>query len=669
MSQASNVEVVAIKDVGATGAKCLTSYRAELTVPWSYSMPDPAPAVGEVWTVERLNGGIWAFRDKVRGGGFQALRYAMRLDARACAGRERSVADDVATSGVDGVVLTVASGGVLSWESALGDFYGEDGAWHESGYGLRQHGDHVTELLDRLVSNGLWVYLAVDMGVWCDAAGKTAASESQARFQQLDSFGRRHAKASPTAAAGAVSKMVGELAERYSDKVRGVFLDGIGYATPDCDFSGAAMDACKAKRGRELDAAWQEASDKGSLAPEPRPDKWRRRGEFDEDREAAWAGLRASVASAAHGLPVCATVDAACLCPNRSGGRSGRLACGVGDSFGQGGWSVVGMDMDFSRAPDLKSEMRSLEVSVACLQRLASPATPMYFLDMRSMENFGAAFDVLNRYGASMCCVGDYDDWRQMSDARQRDLRDAIGSNRVSTSPTDPFIAVLMSSSSRDAAFCSPERSASWTEGFYDFCSEVMDRLPHRLKVLFDSDVEGVSPTGGWSALGLWMASCATDDAVEAVEELVGSAVPVVSVGAFGRYSGRSLDKRRDIPLAPLIGTPATTRRSQYVSGLSVSAGTLDVEGSAYMLDGQADAGQRMAHGGTAASGSEMTVSKGDDTEGSGGIKTVSTDFPLTVDGTGDAWLGVDCDMDGSLVGLAGELMIRACSRAGSLKR
>ena len=250
-----------------------------------------------------------------------------------------------------------------------------------------------------------------------------------------------------------------------------------------------------------------------------------------------------------------------------------------------------------------------------------------------------------------------------MSDARQRDLRDAIGSNRVSASPTDPFIAVLMSSSSRDAAFCSPERSASWTEGFYDFCSEVMDRLPHRLKVLFDSDVEGVSPTCGWSALGLWMASCATDEAVEAVEGLVGSAVPVVSVGAFGRYSGRSLDKRRDVPLAPLIGTPATPRRSQYVSGLSVSAGTLDVEGSAYMLDGQADAGQRMAHGGTAASGSEMAVSDKDE------IEVVSTDFPLTVDGTGDAWLGVDCDMDGSLVGLAGELMIRACSRAGSLKR
>ena len=86
------------------------------------------------------------------------------------------------------------------------------------------------------------------------------------------------------------------------------------------------------------------------------------------------------------------------------------------------------------------------------------------------------------------------------------------------------------------------------------------------------------------------------------------------------------------------------------------------------MLDGQADAGQRMAHGGTAASGSEMTVSKGDGTEGDGSIETVATDFPLTVDGTGDAWLGVDCDMAGSLVGLAGELMIRACSRAGSLK-
>lgn len=663
MSQASNVEVVAIEDVGDAGAKCLTSYRAEVTVPWSYSMPDPAPAVGEVWTVERLNGGIWAFREKVRGGGFQVLRYAMRLDARACAGRERSIADDVATSGVDGVVLTVASGGVLSWDSALGDSKGDDGAWHESGYGLRQHGDHVTELLDRLVSNGLWVYLAIDMGVWCDAAGKTAASKSQAGFQQLDSFGGRHAKASPTAAADAVSRMVGELAERYADKVRGVFLDGIGYAAPDCDFSNAAMDACVAKRGRKLDRAWG-TTDDVTLPPEPKPSQWGLRSEFDEDREAAWARLRASVASRSHGLPVCATVDSSCLCPDRSGGRSGRLACGVGDSFGGGGWSVVGMDMDFSRAPDLKSEMRSLEVSVACLQRLASPATPMYFLDMRSMEDFGAAFDVLNRYGASMCCVGDYEDWRQMSDARQRDLRDAVGSNRVSASPTDPFIAVLMSSSSRDAAFCSPERSASWTEGFYDFCSEVMDRLPHRLKVLFDSDLECLSPTGGWSALGLWMAACATDGAVEAVEGLVGSAVPVVSVGAFGRYSGRSLDKRKDVPLAPLVGTPATPRISQYVSGLSVSARVLDVEGSAYMLDGQTDAGQRMAHGGTAASGSEMTVSS----EDGGTIKAAATDFPLTVDGTGDAWLGVDCDMDDSLVGLAGELMIRACSRAGSLK-
>lgn len=666
MSQAANVEVVAIEDVGATGAKCLTSYRAEITVPWSYCMPDPAPAVGEVWTVERLNGGIWAFRERVRGGGFQVLRYAMRLDARVCAGRERSVADDVATSGVDGVVLTVASGGVLSWDSAFGDWKGADGIWHEAGYGLRQHGDHVTELVDRLAANGLWVYLAVDAGVWCDAGGRTEASKSQSMFQQVDASGMRYAKASPTAAADAMAGMASELSERYRDKVRGLFLDGLGYATPTCDFSNEAMDACRATRDRDLDCAW-EAYAGGSLKPEPDSSSWDVRDEFDEDRESAWASLRARVSAKASGLPICATVDPSCLCPDRSGGRSGRLACGVGDSFGSGGWSVVGMGMDFSRAPDLKSEMRSLEVSVACLQRLASPATPMYFMDMRDVSDFGAAFDVLNRYGASMCSVGDYEDWRQMSDARQRDLRDAMGSHRVSASPTDPFVAVLMSSSSRDAAFCTPERSASWTAGFYDFCSEVMDRLPHRLKVVFDSDLESVSASPGWSALALWMASCATDRAVESVEGLVGSAVPVVSVGAFGRYRGRSLDKRRDIPLAARIGTPATPRRSQYVLSTAIIPGVLDVEGHSYMLDGQTDSGQRMTDGGTAASGYEMAVSSiGDD--GSAKIDISKTGFPLTVDATGDAWLGIDCDMDDSLVGLAGELMIRACSRAGSLR-
>ena len=90
MSQASNVEVVAIKDVGATGAKCLTSYRAELTVPWSYSMPDPAPAVGEV--------DITFYRDDLTTRSEQPVLNATRIDFDVT-GKDVVLVDDVMTTG------------------------------------------------------------------------------------------------------------------------------------------------------------------------------------------------------------------------------------------------------------------------------------------------------------------------------------------------------------------------------------------------------------------------------------------------------------------------------------------------------------------------------------------------------------------------------------------
>lgn len=665
----TGVEQLRVREIGSSGARCVTGYGSEVTIPWCYNLPDPAPAVGETWLAERLASGVWSFRDKVRPGGFQVLRYAMRLDARACVGRERAVADDVATSGVDGVLLTVADASVACWDSSIADKRRRDdkGAllrdrsgeylWDDAGFGIRSYGDHVTQLVDRLVANGLWVYLCIGSGLWSDTGESSALGPSQAAFQQVDHTGRRYPLASPLGSAGAMHELVSELKELCGDKVRGVVLDGLRYGSETCDYSVSAKDRCLRSRRRKLAASDSWLPDDSSTESPGDGSAWGpAREEFDRDREAAWGEMLSTVRSGLGNFPVCATVDPQALCLSSSGERVGRLSCGIGDGFGSLGWSMVGMPLDFSRASDEGSEMRSLEVATAMLKRLAGPSTPLYELDMTALSGFESAFRVLNKYGASVCSVGRYEDWRMMPDSNQVALRDAMGSCRVSQVPTSPLVAVVMSGASRDATYQSVDRNNSWTSGLYDLCSTLLDKLPHRLAILLDSDIASLARPSGFSAVAVWMAANMSDSDADTLSSMVDGSVPVVIVGRAGMSAPSSRARRRVLPILWSFGASAASLGAEYVWQADVSPSVMDVAGTSYMLgDGLSDTGADVVLGDASAQG-YRTVLIGDVLDRS------SSSFPLVLSGR-SAYLGIDCDRDDAAVELAGELMLRACSR------
>ena len=588
-SQVGNREMVAVMAISDESATCETSYKSQVKVDWGSNLPDPAPKVGEVWIIEKITSATWMFVSKVTSGKYNAMRYAMRLDARSCIGKERGIVDDVAKAGIDEVYLRVAGDSMVMWDSKVA-----------SDYGLLTYGDHIGQLLRRFDSYGISVMLVFDCELW------TSDDEVHKRYRQvyLDPSEESPAdlgtlmysrKFSPLAAQDAISALIGEVWGKYGSYARGVCLDGFGMASEYGDFSYANRSRYFEQYGERPGRSMAIADEDSPVSSLTRHMKWVR---FIGNTYREFA---ASVVSSVPGCPVSVIIDDAHMRSDDTSRRLGRAASGIPDDFGTYGWTSVGMSVSASREADTASELRSFEYMVAYAKRMAGGGSPLYELDLTGMKKYDAALEILARYDATTVILGDYADWSMLSDEDVIALSDAMGSYRVAERSELDYIGMLHSSNSHDIAFYSLSSNRRWGQAIERLCSKMLDKLPHRLRIFFDSDMESADNLDGIAAMVVFMASNMSDNAISTVSTLIGEQDRnVVIVGMAGRYVADMMIERDTPPFADVFGVTIDGDR-EYCVSMSLDCGMLDMADAVYMLEEFSD-GYSLVFGGKASS-------------------------------------------------------------------
>ena len=239
----------------------------------------------------------------------------------------------------------------------------------------------------------------------------------------------------------------------------------------------------------------------------------------------------------------------------------------------------MGFPLNPSRQADPAAEMRSFEALTAYLCRLAQGSQPLHVLPIGSIPEgqYRAAMEILGRYDASSVLIDSYEKWALLPDKTKIELSDAMGSYRVYEKSTADRVGVVCPSTSIWCARYDAESIVRWHRAFENVCSEVLDRLPHRLSVRFDRDYGDVS---GLAAQVVLDAQCMTDAEVGAASKLI---CPTVFVGDCGRYVGASREERHTTPLESLFGV-VFHGSADYLDELRVDAGEIDVEPTTFAL-------------------------------------------------------------------------------------
>lgn len=548
------IDAIVVTAVTQGEAKGRTRYGSEVHVPWWANKPEPLPRVGESWLVERYNYNSWRFLSKMSTDGYGFMDVSMKVDARYCVGRERAVVGDVARSGVDGVVLVCAADGAVMWDSECA-----------ASLGLRTYGDHLTQLVNRFLDAGIHVTFAIDAGLWNDVDDL-----AQRPYQQVvvdpDTHGLAMSRLlSPWGAGGALGMLVDELYEKWGQDARGVAVDGLRLDGEGADYSTAAVGEWKRRYDR--------MPGRGFGRWDGTDEWWGRRAAWNALMADGFSDMRRRMSQNVGNWPVSAILSPYVWCVGDGTEKSGVLATGVPDSFARGGWSRVGFPMLCTMQADSAAEMRSFELLAAYTNRLAKGAQPWHVLRLSSLppDQYGAAFEILGRYGCSGVLVEDYAKWRTLPDSDVLAIRDAIGAYKVYEKDTADKIGVLSSTSSVWCGRYDLDAIVRWHKTFENTCSEMLDALPHRLDVRFDEDLGDVS---GLAALVLMDPQNMTDSGVEAVSQMK---VPTVFVGDVGRYVGQSREERGRTPAESLFGL-TYYGNADYTGELEVEAGEMDVE-------------------------------------------------------------------------------------------
>lgn len=559
-------EVVRVTAISPRGATCLTSYKSELTIPWGNNLPSPIPQVGETWMVQKFATNRWKFMSRVRSGQYSVMHYAMTLDARSCIGKERAIIDDIKKSGVDEVFLNVADDGLVLWDSDSA----ED-------FGLGCFGDHTTQLIKRLWEYGIAITLMISCRVWSNVRAESVHHKYQQVVYDAEGNGSYTAIMSPKAAAEPMRVMVEELYSKYQPYVRGVCFSDFVLAGEHADFSLAARNEYVKRFGVEPTYSLTEYD------PQVK-DWWRKHFEWMSFQADLQKDFLATVKRNIGNWPVSAITASRVMCPTESGVKVGRLSTGIQDDFGTYGWEMVGFPMAYTKQSDPAAELRSLEYLIACEQRFAKGCSPFYLLDIKSLTQYGGVFELLSKYDASTVILDDYDHWRLLSDQQVIELGEAMNSYRVSEKSDLDCVGVLLSSNSRDIYAYDYETNTKFSKSIENMCASLLDKLPHKLKVFFDSDMEDVLEIKKTAALVSFMASNLTDNAIDTLETLIaGDDRNVVLVGRTGYMMGSTDTERERYPLMSYF-KQSEYRTQEYLHEIIVGAGQIDVAKNAFIL-------------------------------------------------------------------------------------
>lgn len=520
-------DTVTVTYLSADYARCMTSYGAEITIYWVSGKPDPLPRIGEAWRVMQFMQGQWRFVSKVPSGKYKYMTYAILLDARDCVGRERVVVDDIAGAGFDSAYIIVADYGEVMWDSDIA-----------SSVGLLTNGDNLTQLVDRFRSKSIPMTFVIGDMLWSDTSSVT-----HNRFQQVRVVNGEpvfSSKMSYANAGSTIASLVNELYELYGETVNGVCLYDVSYDGQNSDFSYGMA--------KEYQSMWNEPLSYDLAEWDFSDDWWARREKFIATQTSSIAGLVNDVREQVGQWPISAVLSEAVCAVSDATVKTGVLGTGIADDIGNAGWARLGFPITPLMSSDESSEMRSFEVQVATLMRYARGCKPLPVLQISQSQNVNGQLEILAKYGAGEVLFSDYKRWRLLTDDRMISLSDAMNDYKVYEVSYNDLVGVVLSSSSKSVGQYQLEDIIEYQRGFESVCSEIVDMVPHRLSILFDSDLSSANSTGQIASLVLYKCTNMTDNAVEYVNGLNG--VGVVLVGQCGEYVGFSRDARLDNPFA-----------------------------------------------------------------------------------------------------------------------
>ena len=576
-------DIVTVEKIGAVGALCKTSYGAEITVNWGTNIPSPVPTLGERWYVQRISPSRWAFESKITGTSYSIMRCAIALDMASCVGRERPTVDYISSIGVSEVYLTVAGGGVVYWDSEVAADYGlmtcdvDDKPF-----------DYVGQVVRRCRAAGISVVFVIGCDLWSDVQNPVHNYYQQVRLSDdyissadsqgyvgRDGSAEHVATWSFVTARQAVGSLVAELYSRYGDDVRGVCFDGW------C-VNGAYADASDYVNGEfvkdhphniyemlvvnRFSSMW-----------------WSRRRELASFYGRLQSDFIDGIKSSVGNWPISAMVPSSVLC--LSSERVGDFDTWVGDDFALFGWSQVCCMLDYSRSVDRNLEFCSFEYLVACMQRFAEGATPVYGVPISTVDNYEGLFSVLAKYNVTNVLIGDYESVRSLSEQQLTSLRSAINSNSVTAMTTTSEFGVLLSSNSRSVTYYDDFDFNRFSRQAQDFCMSLLDKLPHRMRVYYDRDVENPKNLSGISSLVLFHSLNMSDKAITSIKSVVGGK-NIVVVGRCGMYPLDGVIRRNSMPFVDMFGASDYGSRV-YRGVVSVSGGNIGAFDSVYVMDGR----------------------------------------------------------------------------------
>lgn len=611
-----------ITNVGSDGITCMTQ-TGKLTISFDLSGFDQPPKVNEVWLIQRIASNKWKLWNRVTNGETNVMRYAIRLNAADCVGKERAVVEDIASAGFDEVLLTVAKDGMVYWDSEVA-----------ADYGLGKN-PVLKQLLDRFRHRNVAVTCAVSSELWSDTTNPDFHP-----YQQRSSTGEYSRMFSPSGAKDALTALIDELRTMHGTDVYGYCLDGIGLAGLRYDRN-ATADRNFYERNRVMpsDRYVVNGVDDDYLL-------WR--SFLAEEQRALCVSIKSKIGQTA----LTAIVPDYAYCLVDSDG-AGYARSGIASDFGTYGWAYAGMPMKYQKSTDEQSELRSFEALTAVCCRIGEACKPVFVLDVPDITQPDGMFSVLAKYNASQVVVGDYSDYRLLSDEKVIELWAAMDKYRISERSASDYNGMALSMRSLQAANWQAEANVSYMEAWYSMASLMIDKTSNRMRVLFDDDLKHEDKYSRNAATCLFMVSNMEADAIAVVDKIIESGGKYVClVGRCGYYVDDTVEMR-PYPFVGLFGESAANIR-EYIYSVTLDGGLVsDYDRSFYI--GLGATGLLTVMGKGRATGYDQVQSAED-------IVNVVVNAPVLVRDR-HVYMGIDVLAESMLTELASELFVFSVSR------
>lgn len=616
------MQVVQIINVGSNGITCKTQ-AGTLTINFDLSNTETPPKVNEVWLISKVASNKWRLWNKVTNGNINVMRYVIRLNASRCIGKERAVVDDIVSAGFDEVLLTVADNGFVYWDSDICE-----------NYGLKSQ-PILKQLLDRFRNNNVAVIVALSSEIWSDTT-----NDDFATYQQQTNTGVRSRKWSASGAKDAIVALIDELRLKYGSDITSYCLDGIGLAGLAYDRNPIAdKNFYSQNKIMPSDNYIVNGIDDNYLL-------WR---EFlSQEQRLLCQAIKDKIGIT--GLIAIVPDYAYCLVDSDG---LGYARSGIDSSFGGYGWSYAGMPIAYQHSADPQSELRSFEACVAICCRLGEQCKPIFDLSVPDITQPYGMFSILAKYGANQVIVGDYDDYKVLSDEITEELWRAMDKYRITNVNNSDYDGLVLSMQSLNASHWQSEANIDYMESWYSMASLIVDKTSHRLRILFDDDLNLEEKYNRNAATCLFMVSNMTDDIINAVTNIVNDGGRYLCLIGRCGYLVDDTTSTRTYPFLDLFGESATETR-EYIYSLTVKAGYIEDHDRSFYID-LGVTGYATALNNTIATGYDQTQS-------SDGAINIEVQAPIMIKDR-HVYMAMDIEKESMLGELASELFLYSISR------